>query len=538
MEKRLKQQRNRLFLRVTLILSAVFIAVSLAYSFVCLYNEKIKIQNRATENLAYTETQMAKEIPNFTDYMYYIVNLLYFESNEEAKSQNMEYLISYEITQSDPKSQIVVTDQKRHEVVINTASKTAVKYGLKINAETSPTCYGLIDYNVIRSSLTDEQYKKISELLSSQRSDGKSYELICTKFQIYYSDFIPTEIQIALVDPTKSWFMYDEIIETMRRNIIPKDFFIDKVYGQDYIGSMTKEQKKKTSQVISTGLFEYIFYTTGYIHFESSSEVFTYTIQYAQKVNLMNKCKVKLAVGILVIFVFFLTITFILCLMVWKLAKIQVLQEQKRSDITNALAHDIKTPLFVISGYAYSLKENIDAGERDKYLDKIIEQTDTINDLVHKMLNLSKLDSYNVNLNCTDFDLFDLVNSIKENIVFLPDNKKISITHIGDNTVNADKDLIKTAIQNLMDNAVLYSLLNSEITIDISDKILTITNQSEHLTKSELKQIWQPYVRKDKSRHQKGNGLGLSIVKSIFDLHSIKYGMSMENEFLVCKIEF
>jgi signal transduction histidine kinase len=73
------------------------------------------------------------------------------------------------------------------------------------------------------------------------------------------------------------------------------------------------------------------------------------------------------------------------------------------------LAHDIKTPVFVISGYAYSLKEDIDISERNFYIDNIIEEADEINDLVQKMLNFSKLDSYSMKLNKTEFDLFKAV---------------------------------------------------------------------------------------------------------------------------------
>ena len=49
------------------------------------------------------------------------------------------------------------------------------------------------------------------------------------------------------------------------------------------------------------------------------------------------------------------------------------------------------------------------------------------------------------------------------------------------------------------------------------------------LAKAELKQLWQPYYRKDKSRTQKGNGLGLSTVRYILDLHEAKYDTEMKS---------
>ena len=243
-------------------------------------------------------------------------------------------------------------------------------------------------------------------------------------------------------------------------------------------------------------------------------------------------------IGVSITFVFLLTIALILCLMIWTMVKSQILQEQKRADMTGALAHDIKTPLFVISGYAYSLKEDIDSGERDEYLDNIIEQTEKINSLVHNMLNLSKLDSYTINLNRSDFDLYELTEETRSAYTSLPDGRSILLTHSGGNTINADAELIKTVVQNLTDNAVKYSKPKSEIKIDLTDKTLRISNPSENLSKAELRQIWQPYVRKDKSRSKKGNGLGLSIVKSILDLHGAKYEAQMKDGEFVCTVVF
>ena len=209
---------------------------------------------------------------------------------------------------------------------------------------------------------------------------------------------------------------------------------------------------------------------------------------------------------------------------------------QRRLDFTNMLAHDIKTPVFVISGYAYSLKEDIDISERNFYIDNIIEEADEINDLVQKMLNFSKLDSYSMKLNKTKFDLFMAVQKTAEKYT-LSENKTIALTQSGDNMICADRELMETVIQNLIDNAVKYSLPDTEIMIDVNGKTLSVSNQTEPLTKSELKQMWQPYFRKDKSRSQKGNGLGLSIVKSILDLHEAKYSVEMTGNILAITVK-
>lgn len=89
----------------------------------------------------------------------------------------------------------------------------------------------------------------------------------------------------------------------------------------------------------------------------------------------------------------------------------------------------------------------------------------------------------------------------------------------------------------IVDNAVKYSLKNSEIQIEITNGILKISNKSEPFTKSEIKQLFNPYYRKDKSRHKNGNGLGLSIVKKILDLHNAKYDIKMNDSTLIFTIQ-
>ncbi|MBQ3969652.1 MAG: HAMP domain-containing histidine kinase [Clostridia bacterium] len=560
MEQRLRQQRNRLCFRVTLILLAVWIAVSAAYCAIILHNEKSSVQNRELENLSNAERRISSMVGVFDleDYIYLnIMDLIYYDDNNSERNWD---------------SQIIVIDDESSQTVLNTANKLVVKYGIKISVESTVNAYGFLDYNTIRNALSGEQYKKIENLLNIKCDDERHYEIVCTKFRFSLGEFIPLELKAVLTRGGDEWYISDEKVDTftlegnyksgseiyecsdMLRNTVPKDFLLGGAYSVDYISELTEEQREKPVETVSTGFAEYIFYASDFFYlndsaFSDDEESYdqtdpysnrstTYVIQYAKKINLLQSCRARLGAGIAVIFVFFFAIGFILCLMIWKIVKVQTIQEQKREDLTNALAHDIKTPLFVISGYAYSLKENIDDSERDTYIDKIIDQTDAINALVHKMLNLSKLNSDKAALNRTEFDVYELVKEISDNFVKLPDKKTIKLTHSGNNLVNADRELIKTAVGNLIENAVKYSLPESVIEIDAADKTLSISNQSEPLTKTELKQIWQPYVRKDKSRAKNGNGLGLSIVKSIFDLHAIECEMKMKDTVLTCCVKF
>ena len=549
MDKQLKKQRNKIFLRVSLVLLAVWFLVSAFYIIFCLYNEYTNSQNAVLSK----QTNLERAFNNKSE-----INQKY-KYNTVPSGALFKELSGFidEGLLKDSNSQLVVIENDTGTVIADTAGeKEIVKLGYKYEGYNS-IGYGLIDLQKIRDSLTDEQFKEITDYLTIKRNDGKKYELVCTKFQFVYYDVIPLELKVIINSGSDMWYISDEIVASypldentvarveilecndMLRNTIPTDLLLNKTYNEDYIGQLSDEQLEKSFDKISTGFLNYVFYFSEVNQLKTGEDETTdILIRFAKHVNLGKECNRRILIGVSVIFLFFFLIALVLCFMIWKMVKSQIIQEKKRADLTNALAHDIKTPLFVISGCAYSMKDGIDGDERGDYLDKIINQTDNINEMVHKMLNLSKLDSYMMKLNKTDFDLFALVEEVCENYVHLPDGKQLSLSHSGDNTVNADRELIKTAVQNLTDNAVKYSTPQGIIKVEVTGKRLVISNPSEPLSKAEIKQLWEPYARKDKSRSKSGNGLGLAIVKSILDLHKAKYGMYMKASVLTFYAEF
>ena len=549
MDKQLKKQRNKIFMRVSLVLLAVWLLVSAFYISFCLYNEYTNSQNAVLSK----QTNLERAFNNKSE-----INQKY-KYNTVPSGALFKELSGFidEGLLKDSNSQLVVIENDTGTVIADTAGeKEIVKLGYKYEGYNS-IGYGLIDLQKIRDSLTDEQFKEITDYLTIKRNDGKKYELVCTKFQFVYYDVIPLELKVIINSGSDMWYISDEIVASypldentvarveilecndMLRNTIPTDLLLNKTYNEDYIGQLSDEQLEKSFDKISTGFLNYVFYFSEVNQLKTGEDETTdILIRFAKHVNLGKECNRRILIGVSVIFLFFFLIALVLCFMIWKMVKSQIIQEKKRADLTNALAHDIKTPLFVISGCAYSMKDGIDGDERGDYLDKIINQTDNINEMVHKMLNLSKLDSYMMKLNKTDFDLFALVEEVCENYVHLPDGKQLSLSHSGDNTVNADRELIKTAVQNLTDNAVKYSTPQGIIKVEVTGKRLVISNPSEPLSKAEIKQLWEPYARKDKSRSKSGNGLGLAIVKSILDLHKAKYGMYMKASVLTFYAEF
>lgn len=546
MEEKLKKQRNKLFRRIILIMLSIWVTLSAVFCIIRLNTEKANAQSRELENLSHFKYLLSIGSPS--------------GSNGELSMREYSDFVQYQdLLNNNTDSQMIISDRDTNRVMSDTKNCIGVQFLVKLGSDATGYGVAFLDYNSIRDPLSSEEFEEITEKLNTVRSDGNYYEVICTKLFLSDTTFVPVELKLVLVNGSDHRFLADDeaavydlsenlvegadVYETsaVQRNVIPKDFMLHGSQHKDIIDSLTKEQRKSAVEMIPTGAFRYIFYASDYLHYfdtDNTNNDDVWLVQYAKEVNTLSDCKNSLLIGTAGIFFFFLTITVILCVMIWHTVKAQIIQEQKRIDLTNALAHDIKTPLFVISGYAYSLKEKIDESERDAYIDKIIEQTDEVNGLVHKMIDLSKLDSYEMKLNKSNLDLCELTSSLLHSYTVLPDKKKITFAHSGSSNVNGDRELITTVLKNLIDNAVKYSLPETEIQIGVNDNTFTISNRCEAMTKAEIKQLWQPYVRKDKSRHKRGNGLGLSIVKSILELHDVKYGASVNDDVFTVTISF
>lgn len=287
-----------------------------------------------------------------------------------------------------------------------------------------------------------------------------------------------------------------------------------------------------------------ILFTSDIIEMESAFEnpvgldTQTLNIRYVKRINLLEYAKTPLIIGISSLLFFFLTIGTILSIMMCRVVKTQILEEEKRRETTNALAHDIKTPLFIISGYAQNLKENINPEKREHYIDRIIERTNEVNSLVHKMLDFSRLSTVDHTLKLENVNVSQLVQKALEDFETLPDNKTISLDLDSKYEISADEVLLSRAIVYLIDNAVKYSDKNSNIEISLNSNSLSISNKCSTITNNDIKHLTEPYYRVEKNRESNGNGLGLSIVKSITDMHSFKLIINLVSDTITFSVVF
>lgn len=204
--------------------------------------------------------------------------------------------------------------------------------------------------------------------------------------------------------------------------------------------------------------------------------------------------------------------------------------DRLRRDFFNSASHELKTPITIIKGQLEGMLYNIGIYKnREKYLNRCLEVTESMEDLVKEILTISRMESSNFKLNLLESNLS---NVLKECVYYYSDlikSKNITLTiNIEDNLyIKIDTNLIKKALSNIISNAINYSPNNSKISISLNNKTLEIINYNSSIPENELNNLFHAFYRVDKSRNSNtgGNGLGLYIVKIILDLHNFKYSI-------------
>lgn len=209
----------------------------------------------------------------------------------------------------------------------------------------------------------------------------------------------------------------------------------------------------------------------------------------------------------------------------------QAALEKSRRDLTNAVAHELKTPLGVIRSYSEGLKEKINEDKRDHYLDVVIKETEYMDQMILEMLTLSKLETAQPKLNLRKITLNELINNAIMRFDKMITAKQIAVSvSISNESINCDPDMIEKVISIFISNAVRCTPENGTIHICIKSKddktLFSIENSGNLIPEDKINLIWDAYYKIDAARTRtEGTGLGLSIAKSILNLHGFKYGV-------------
>ena len=209
----------------------------------------------------------------------------------------------------------------------------------------------------------------------------------------------------------------------------------------------------------------------------------------------------------------------------------QAALEETRRDFTNAMAHELKTPLGVIRNFAENLLEHHKEEKRDYYLSQIIGQTEEMDRLVGEMIEVSKLDSEKLVLAKEEVSFLALLQEELGRFVPMIEEKKIQVEFSAwkdDFLVQGDRDYLAKAVWNLLANAVDYNRESGKIFIQVDKEQCVIENSGEAMGEEALLHAFDLFYTSDKSRTGKDGhmGMGLYLAKKILELHHLKLVLS------------
>lgn len=198
----------------------------------------------------------------------------------------------------------------------------------------------------------------------------------------------------------------------------------------------------------------------------------------------------------------------------------QIKSERMKIELVANVSHDLKTPLTSIISYIDLLKKLDLDDEAKSYVEILDRKSQKLKSIVYDVFSLAKATS-GIDVNLAELDFVILFNQVlADSDDKLKSSGKIIKTDIYEKSayVMADGDKLYRVFQNLVDNALNYSLEGSRIFLEIrreKDNIQFISkNIASYPIDFTAEEIVERFVRGDKSRTDGGSGLGLSIAKS------------------------
>lgn len=199
-----------------------------------------------------------------------------------------------------------------------------------------------------------------------------------------------------------------------------------------------------------------------------------------------------------------------------------------RQDFTASISHELKTPLTAISGYAELIENHMIGPEQEEHIAQQIRQNaDRLLSLINDTIKLSELDYSEMERSFEPIDLYEVARECCEELQVNAKQKNVRLSFSGNSCeINADRELIKELIENLVQNAIRYNKENGYVWVSVDrinhHALLVVRDNGIGIPKDKQEHVFERFYRVDKSRSRQtgGTGLGLAIVKHIAEIHN------------------
>ena len=204
-------------------------------------------------------------------------------------------------------------------------------------------------------------------------------------------------------------------------------------------------------------------------------------------------------------------------------------ENQMRRELTQNIAHELKTPVASILGYTDTMLEHpdMDSGVQRQFLERAQSQARRLTALLQDLSTLNRMDYAADMITMERVDVSRIVADIVQETALSAERRHMTVyNHLPQGIiVDGNKSLIYSVFRNLMDNAINYAGMHKSIEIRAQEGVdewhFTFADNGVGIADEHLPRIFERFYRIDKGRSRSlgGTGLGLAIVKNAIVLH-------------------
>lgn len=204
----------------------------------------------------------------------------------------------------------------------------------------------------------------------------------------------------------------------------------------------------------------------------------------------------------------------------------QKTKEEEKDEFIAIASHELKTPLTTAKAYIQLIETDMkETDDKDlPFVQKAAAAIDRLNDLIGELMDVSKIQNGELDLNITSFNFNEMVRDAVQSIQYVSFDHQIILEGEIKDPVTGDKERLKQVVVNLLSNAVKYSPKSKKVHINIEEKEglvkVSVKDTGIGIRKQSLEKIFERYYREEQRvLHFQGLGIGLFISFEIIQRH-------------------